>query len=330
MIKNAIKSIRNDVHILVKEPKSGKTETVNALTNNEEHLLISPADIQNIFDHNKITEKINDIIKKSDKPTIIIDGVFDSLCDFQISMELKYLKGLDKKIIIVSNNNEIIHSSMSLDMTNEEEDKELDFKIITNEHSLRWNQIYINYFWNQLLYGEGEINLDGDKYVMNEADFAALLISSRYWGKADQIFDIDTNTNVEYFKTITNVFFHNRSSIINVDYFLDNILMPKYLSAEKIKKYISIDGQLQYSMDNMDDIINDMSALKEVNFDLFINGIIGRQLIAKKGNKIQHNMLAQWSTIINGIVHSTDFLMPKLIAANRASIIKIIKILKNI
>ncbi|NQZ65732.1 MAG: hypothetical protein HRT99_00760 [Mycoplasmatales bacterium] len=234
--------------------------------------------------------KIISTINASDKNNIVIDGLLDNFDSKSTLDVLQKLRNLKKKILIFTNNKELLYKVVEMQKDEYEKNESsgsnedhIDFKIIMNNHNLSWQLMYIHQYWWFINNNDGVFkDLDNKKHQMNEADIAALILASRYWGKANSIFKMPINFNKTFFKELTLTFFHKKESDISFEDFSENILINKKFSLEKISNYLSIDDDLQFNEDNFKKMIDDMSAMKRINLDQFVRSLYGRELLETK------------------------------------------------
>ena len=332
MIKNAIKAKDNSVYLLVKETKSGKTEQIKNIVKDEPCKLLSYKKARGKFTFENIKKIILKACEKNKKnKDIIIDGLVDHL-DLKHSMDIiNAVKNYNFKVIISSANSELINSAIKIGMAQGEETQNFDFKIIANERNLTWQQIYIHYYWSALMHNKGNVKFENESLKMNQADFAALIIASRYWGKVNAIFKTEKNTNKLFFKNLTLSFFHSHGASFDFSTLEQIIALPPSYKAEKLKSYLTIDGKkVKFNLENLEKIIADMNVLKEVNFDLFLKSIYGRQILEAKKDKISPEDYEKYSKIISPFAHSVDFIIIQLLTANGQELENTIETLKKI
>ena len=335
MLKNAIESSAKTIYLFIREAGSGKTEELkNHL--NDNHMLVDHSHVEGVF---KSKDKINIINNMMfDNPNyLVIDGIVDNFDNAEIESLYNLLNKWGRKTIIVSNNSELIYTMINisknnliLTQNNNAEDP-IDFKVIAENHHLTWEQIYIDYFWAELQFNEGNIKYENNTLKMNEADVAALIIASRYWGKASLIFQMKENLEDAFFGNLSDVFFHKTDVKVNMDDLLNLLTLPPYISVESLKTYLSEDGvNLGYSHNNMNNILNDMLALKEVKFSLFIKSLWGRWLLVEKADFITPDKMVKYTKVISTLAHSVDFLIIQLITRDEVKIDEVIKELESL
>ena len=333
MIEKVHRNLKPGIYLFIQESGSGKSERLNELLTSihgEEYILISHKDIIDKYKFEDLSKITMNLINERPKITkIFIDGIFDKYTNLEFTRQLELLNDFqDKQIFIISNNNELLnaYSSFARNIHLDQEEE----NILTDKIQLGWKNLYISNYWKILNIGNGKMKIGGKKFQLDEADFTALLLASRYWGLANFIFKIDVNTNEYYFKALSRSFFHDQELNLKVNDFLEAIQIPQYLNIAKIKSYISVNGNLKYDKQNMLNLLNDLQNLKMLNFDLFIYSLIGRQILQKKGHFVPQSTLRHWRSTISNLAHSTDYVLNGLISKNRKQSLQIINLIMKL
>ena len=283
--------------------------------------------------------------QKSQKKLIFLTRVLDLFCHEELLKILRAFSLIIERfgnyqifLVIVTKMLEVMHSIMnysqngsmkedglensSLGADLQQKDKLVDFKIIANEYNFKWNQIYVDYYWAALKQSNGYVDLDNVKLRFNEYDVAALLLSSRYWGKASVVFNLnDKNLNKQYFKPLTLVYYHDLHGKDSFQEFISNFELPSYLNIDIIKSLLTdTDGNLKFNFDGMDKIIENLSLLKHLNVDIFIKSLKGRQLLQMKNSQLPQETSLKYAHVINSFAHASDFFFIHLITADSKDI----------